>query len=306
MAKHDDIKLQLTKISSGSWKSADNIIDGNLDTVAYVDSPSFSGTEADFLHSTKNLLPNDTTVHSITVTCIGMSAAEKTHFNAGLLMHLSGEPTEKLKYIGSKSGVQSSPITFYKTFTSEVIEEEIKTAGNSSYRQYYQTGDRTKMPTLLDLINGNVSKYYTNDSAGDTHGFNVGLLVTASKSLGSTAGKVTISEAYLTISYTLPDYNITVTAGEGGTVAGGGMYESGTMATLTATPNSGYKFTKWSDGNTSASRTVTVTADASYTAQFEKTGVYNLYTGTKQAKEIYLGTQKIKAIYIGTKKIHES
>ena len=282
MAKHDNVKLQLTRYSSGGWTNADNMIDGNLDTVAYVNSPTFAGQDAYFTHSVKNLLPSDTTVHSITVTCVGMSAAAKTHFNAGLeLQKYDGATLESLLYIGSRSGVQSSPTTYYKTFTPEDVEAEMKTAGNVQYRQYYQTGDRTKMPTLLDLINGNVSMYYTNNSAEDTHGYIVGLRVSASKKLGSTAGKVTISEAYITISYTLPDYTLTVTAGTGGTVAGGGTYESGQTATITATPSSGYKFVKWSDGNTSATRTVTVTADATYTATFERTG----YTLTVTAGE---------------------
>ena len=67
-------------------------------------------------------------------------------------------------------------------------------------------------------------------------------------------------------------YTLTVTSANTsqGTVTGGGEYEEGTQVTLKATPKSGYTFSKWSDGNTSASRSVTVTADASYTAQFEE------------------------------------
>lgn len=63
-------------------------------------------------------------------------------------------------------------------------------------------------------------------------------------------------------------YDITVTAGEGGTVTGGGTYEQGATATLKATANSGYKFVKWSDGVATATRTVTVTGEATYTAVF--------------------------------------
>lgn len=81
---------------------------------------------------------------------------------------------------------------------------------------------------------------------------------------------VTTNYFKFVVEYTIPTYTITVSAGTGGTVSGGGSYESGTTATLTATPNTGYKFKQWSDGNTSNPRTVTVTADATYTAQFEK------------------------------------
>ena len=71
-------------------------------------------------------------------------------------------------------------------------------------------------------------------------------------------------------------YKLTVTAGTGGTVSGGGTYNYNTSVTLKATANSGYHFVKWSDGNTSATRTVTVTKDATYTATFEQDPYLNL------------------------------
>ena len=53
-----------------------------------------------------------------------------------------------------------------------------------------------------------------------------------------------------------------------GTVSGGGTYTQGTSVTILATPKTGYIFTQWNDGNTSASRTITVNANATYTATF--------------------------------------
>lgn len=55
----------------------------------------------------------------------------------------------------------------------------------------------------------------------------------------------------------------------GGIVSGGGVVEHGNTATLTATPSIGYRFVQWSDGNTSNPRTVTVSEDVTYTADFE-------------------------------------
>lgn len=71
-------------------------------------------------------------------------------------------------------------------------------------------------------------------------------------------------------------YKLTVTAGTGGTVSGSGTYNYNASATLKATANSGYHFVKWSDGNTSATRTVTVTKDATYTATFAQDPYLNL------------------------------
>lgn len=65
-------------------------------------------------------------------------------------------------------------------------------------------------------------------------------------------------------------YTLTVLSAnpEQGTVSGGGEFEEGSEATIQATAASGYMFTKWDDGNTNSTRTVTVSADATYTAQF--------------------------------------
>lgn len=54
-----------------------------------------------------------------------------------------------------------------------------------------------------------------------------------------------------------------------GTVTGGGTYNAGSTAVLTAIPNSGYRFTGWQDGNVQNPRSITVTGNATYTAFFE-------------------------------------
>ena len=65
------------------------------------------------------------------------------------------------------------------------------------------------------------------------------------------------------------EYTITVTCDpKQGQVTGGGTYTDGSKVSLTATPNDGYVFTQWSDGNKDNPRKVTVTADAIYTAEF--------------------------------------
>lgn len=71
-------------------------------------------------------------------------------------------------------------------------------------------------------------------------------------------------------------YTLTVTAGTGGTVTGSGTYVYGTKVTLTAKPNTDYRFVKWNDGNTSVTREVTVTGNATYTATFEFVPYLNL------------------------------
>ena len=76
------------------------------------------------------------------------------------------------------------------------------------------------------------------------------------------------ADVNLTAYFAINTYTVTVT-GENGTVTGGGTYEHGAKATLTATPAHCYRFVRWSDGDENATRTVTVTSAANYEALFE-------------------------------------
>lgn len=74
-------------------------------------------------------------------------------------------------------------------------------------------------------------------------------------------------------------YNVTISAGEGGTVKpnvnGLGVLE-GTIMTIKANPNEGYRFTQWSDGNTNATRTMVITNNMELEASFEAITYYTL------------------------------
>lgn len=66
-------------------------------------------------------------------------------------------------------------------------------------------------------------------------------------------------------------YTITAVANDEnmGTVTGGREYYVGESATLKATAKSGYVFAGWADGEKNATRTVTVSGNATYTANFQ-------------------------------------
>ena len=108
----------------------------------------------------------------------------------------------------------------------------------------------------------------------------------------STTTKVTGNVTYYAV-WQINSYTLTVTAGTGGTASGGGTYNYGATVTLKATPSAGYHFVKWSDGNTNASRTVTVTGNATYTATFERDPYLNL-DKTSLTFEAAGGTQTVK------------
>ncbi len=54
-----------------------------------------------------------------------------------------------------------------------------------------------------------------------------------------------------------------------GTVAGGGTHPANSDVHISATPASGHWFKQWNDGNTESQRYITVTRNATYTAEFE-------------------------------------
>ena len=78
-------------------------------------------------------------------------------------------------------------------------------------------------------------------------------------------------------------YTLTASAGDGGSVSGGGTFASGTQVSLTATPTSGYSFSGWSTGSTTNPLTVTLNSNTSITANFQV--IINSYTLSVTAGE---------------------
>ena len=74
-------------------------------------------------------------------------------------------------------------------------------------------------------------------------------------------------------SFTLNNHTLSLSAGTGGTVSGGGSYGYGTSANISATANTGYTFSGWSGvgvtDTDAVSTTVSMTADRSVSADFE-------------------------------------
>ncbi|ALO16756.1 Immunoglobulin A1 protease precursor [Salinivirga cyanobacteriivorans] len=94
----------------------------------------------------------------------------------------------------------------------------------------------------------------------------------ASATVTMPAGDVTLTANFAAIDYTL---TLNAAPVEGGTVTGGGTYNVGDAASITATPESGYEFVNWTgdtdyiDDATAANATVTMPAgDVTLTANF--------------------------------------
>ena len=94
----------------------------------------------------------------------------------------------------------------------------------------------------------------------------------------STSSSVTITltenTSIIAIFKTTKKYKVTITAGSGGKVEPSDIkdkeYLGGSSIEITAKPNSGYSFVKWSDGNKQAKRTIVITQDTVLKATFEE------------------------------------
>ena len=97
--------------------------------------------------------------------------------------------------------------------------------------------------------------------------------------------------------WTINTYKITAQVANGcegmGEVIGGGTYKYGTTVTLTATAGSGYQFVEWEeDGETSATREITVEGNATYTAKFEQYYPVSNITLDKTELSLYTGNSE--------------
>ena len=88
---------------------------------------------------------------------------------------------------------------------------------------------------------------------------------------------------------TTTQYTLTVSAGEGGSVSSeGGTYDDGTEVKITATPNSGYIFSGWSDGSSDLQISITLNSNTSLSANFTK---LNIKTNYESPISPFLGNQ---------------
>ena len=129
---------------------------------------------------------------------------------------------------------------------------------------------------------------YGDVTGGGQHAYNNVITLTATPKLGclfiqwsdgnaNPTRQITVKgnakyTAQFAVDPTVTINTITVTSANEtmGTVEGGNTYVEGTVATLKAIANYGYHFTQWSDGNKDNPRTVLVSGNKTYTAQFAK------------------------------------
>ncbi len=195
------------------------------------------------------------------------------------------------------------------TFSGGSVTTITATANDGHHFTQWQDGNTSNPRTIMVTCDATYTAYFAptqytitvnsnNTTMGSVSGggtFNEGTTTTISATAnngyhftqwqdGNTSNPRTItvtgSAAYTAyFEADLPaQYTIIVTSANTamGTVSGGGTYYDGTTINISAIPNSGYRFVRWNDNNTDNPRTVTVTADMSFTAYFESDGTQGI------------------------------
>ena len=125
-----------------------------------------------------------------------------------------------------------------------------------------------------NLIASNVTATtYTDSGFTTSQGHTWSVRTVCSGGGESAPATVTKDACSGTTSYTI---SVSANPASGGTVSGGGSYQSGTSVTVSATANSGYIFDHWTENNsqvsTNASYTFTVNSNRTLVANFTQTG----------------------------------
>ena len=165
---------------------------------------------------------------------------------------------------------------FFSVFANARYETFVNPSGKPSPGSVKTTKNSDGSVSLMPSPNAGYVFSYWRSSVSTDGGYNWTYLGQ------KTAVPVTVPASYVSDTHDLwkygfyftkssTTYTLTVKSSNTayGTVSGGGTYAINASVTIKATPKTGYKFTQWNDGNTSASRSVTVTGNKTYTATFE-------------------------------------
>ena len=156
----------------------------------------------------------------------------------------------------------------------------------------------------------NIQTVITNLEQGDKKGYmTLAGPATWSCNVSATFHNLYLQHPTIILNYTCPKFTINLETNDSamGTVTFADGFSSKEFdvtekkqiqkPTITATPNDGYFFIKWSDGNVNPSREI-VLEEANLTSN----NTQLTYKAIFGKKELYVGSKRLDAIYVGTKK----
>ena len=251
---------------------------------------------------------NNVTMYTITVESSNNQMGTVTgggRFAAGTTITIEALPNEHFRFVHWQDGNTDNPreITVNSSATY--------TASFEAIPQYTITATAGLGGTINP--NGTVTVYEGDDKdfiITADEGYRItSVTVDGNESLGQLVNNVysyniNLTEATYTFTNitnnhtisarfeAIPQYTITVLANptDAGIVSGGGTYYEGTVVTVEVAPYQGYVFNGWDDNNMQIRRTITVTGNATYTANFVDASSVTLYTITVTSENNLFGT----------------
>ena len=241
--------------------------DGNTDNPRTVTVTSDATYTATFAPESYTI-----TANSANATMGSVSGGGSYDYNATAT--LTATPNSGYHFVQWQDGNTDNPRTFIVTANATYTATFEANAPTVTYYSVSVNSLDNAMGTVSSTHSGSVEENtlvtVTATPATGHHfvqwQYGAGQTSTANPYTFTLTGDITLNALFAADTYTI---TATSSSNTMGSVSGGGEYAYGATATLYATPNSGYHFVQWQDGNTDNPRTVTVTANATYTATFE-------------------------------------
>ena len=258
----------LTGTTTGSWAQKDINLSSYAGQTVYIAFRHHNVTDMFYLviddvEVTATSAPTQYTITANSNNTAWGTVTGGGTYNSGATATLTATPTSGYRFVSWQDGNTQNPRT-------------ITVTGNATYTATFEAIQYTITANSNNTAWGTVTGGGTYNSgatatltATPTNGYRF-----VSWQDGNTQNPRTITvtgNATYTATFEAIQYTITANSNNTawGTVTGGGTYNSGATATLTATPTNGYRFVSWQDGNTQNPRSITVTCNATYTATFE-------------------------------------
>ena len=209
----------------------------------------------------------ETGVGSGSATLTDIEEKSQSQFSSGEVAWLLQNVQEDLVW-GQKIGKDS-----YPKFSDEKVLKVTLMDGEDEIGAVYANAGGTIEEPDIDVGKGfYVDGWYTDsDLDGDEWDFENGI----------------VQDITLYVKISKIQYNVTLKADGDGAVSGGGTYVHGTEVTVTADPDSGFRFVRWEENGTEVSDeaeyTFIIKGDRELTAVFERRssgGSYSLSEGT--------------------------
>ena len=216
------------------------------------------------------------TQYTLTVTA-GTGGSVSTSggtYDDGTIVTVTATPNDGYEFVGwngSDSTNATIDITINSNTTLEALFSEIQsTAATTQYNLTVTAGTGGSVSTSGGTYDDGTTVTITATpddgyefvrwNGSDSSNATIDITINSDTTL-----EAVFSEIQSTAATT--QYNLTVTAGTGGSVStSGGTYDDGTTVTITATPDDGYEFVRW-NGSDSSNATIDITINSDTTLE---------------------------------------